>query len=152
MGFEGSGIVRTVGSGVQRLSVGDRVMYLGDGCYTTHKTLEETLCVKMGDSMSFVEGAAVPCVYATAAFALTDKANLQRGQVSADVSRSTQHENNRADMCLPIIQTILIHAACGGVGLAAIQIAQMIGAEVSTGLYHAMVIDIFHADVQTTIK
>ncbi|CAI4215845.1 unnamed protein product [Parascedosporium putredinis] len=106
MGFEGSGIVRAVGPGVQRFSVGDRVMYMGGGCFATHITLSETLCVQMDSSMSFVQGATMPCVYATALMALVDTANLQKGQ------------------------SILIHAACGGVGLAAIQIAQMIGAKI----------------------
>ncbi|KAL2751982.1 hypothetical protein ACRALDRAFT_1045166, partial [Sodiomyces alcalophilus JCM 7366] len=106
MGFEGSGVVRAVGPGVSQFSVGDRVMYLGSGCFKTFHAMDASLCVKMDDSMSFEQGAALPCVYATALMALVDKAHLQRGQ------------------------SILIHAACGGVGLAAIQIAQMLGAEI----------------------
>ncbi|KAH9986166.1 KR domain-containing protein [Xylariaceae sp. FL0662B] len=106
MGFEGSGIVRAIGPGVSRFSVGDRVMYLGSSCFTTFHTMKEALCVKMENSMSFEQAAAMPCVYATALMALVDKGNLQKGQ------------------------SILIHAACGGVGLAAVQMAQMIGAEI----------------------
>ena len=82
MGHEGTGVVRTVGPGVQRFSVGDRIMYLSDGCFTTHLTLREALCVKMNSSMSFVEGASLPAVYATALLALVDTSNLQKGQVS----------------------------------------------------------------------
>lgn len=82
MGFEASGIVRAVGTGVQRFSVGDRIIYLSDGCFATHLTLRESLCVKMDDTMSFIEGAAVPCVYATALMALMNTSNLRRGQVS----------------------------------------------------------------------
>ncbi|RFU80508.1 polyketide synthase [Trichoderma arundinaceum] len=93
IGLEGCGTVTATGPGVDKLKVGDRV-----------------LCVKIDDSMTFEQGAALPCVYATATMALADKANLQPGDGFA--------------------QTILIHSACGGVGLAAIQIAQMLGAEV----------------------
>ncbi|PWY91664.1 polyketide synthase [Aspergillus sclerotioniger CBS 115572] len=106
LGLEGAGIVQAVGPHVHHVSVGDRVMYLSSGCFATHVTLPETSCVKIDDSMSFELGAALPCVYATATMALIDKARLQPGQ------------------------SILIHSACGGVGLAAIQIAQMIGAQI----------------------
>jgi NADPH:quinone reductase-like Zn-dependent oxidoreductase len=82
MGLEGCGIVRAVGPEVQHLSVGDRVMYMSKGCFTTFLKMPAMLCVKMDDAMSFEQGAAVPCVYATALLALVDKANLQHGQVS----------------------------------------------------------------------
>jgi NADPH:quinone reductase-like Zn-dependent oxidoreductase len=84
MGLEGSGLVQAVGSGVRNVSVGDRVMYMSSGCFTTHLLIPAALCVKLDESMSFEQGAAVPCVYATALLALIDKANLQRGQVSED--------------------------------------------------------------------
>lgn len=82
MGFEGSGIVRAVGPGVSRFSVGDRVLYLGMGCFQTSQIMNEALCVRLDDSMTFKEGAALPLVYATAYYALVEKANLQHGQVS----------------------------------------------------------------------
>ncbi|EDU45986.1 fatty acid synthase S-acetyltransferase [Pyrenophora tritici-repentis Pt-1C-BFP] len=106
MGFEGSGIVRAVGPGVSRFSVGDRVSYLGMGCFKTTQIMNEALCVRLDDSMTFKEGAALPLVYATAYYALVEKANLQHGQ------------------------SVLIHSACGGFGLSAIQIAQALGAEI----------------------
>ncbi|KAI8630110.1 putative polyketide synthase [Xylariaceae sp. FL1651] len=81
IGLEGSGIVQAIGPGVRHVSVGDRVMYMSSGCFTTHLTMPATLCVKMDDAMSFEQGAAVPCVYATALLALVDKANLQQGQI-----------------------------------------------------------------------
>lgn len=74
-------MVRAVGPGVSRVSVGDRVMYLGSGCFKTMHTMNAALCVKMDDTMTFEQGAALPCVYATALMALVDKANLQQGQV-----------------------------------------------------------------------
>ncbi|KAJ3464711.1 hypothetical protein MRS44_009497 [Fusarium solani] len=106
MGHEGSGVIRAVGPDVQDLSVGDRVMFIHDGCFTTQLTLPTDICVRLDDSTSFVQGAALPAVYATALAALVDVSRLQRGQ------------------------SVLIHAACGGVGLAAIQIAQNIGAQI----------------------
>ncbi|PYI31307.1 putative polyketide synthase [Aspergillus indologenus CBS 114.80] len=106
LGLEGAGIVHAIGPDVRHVSVGDHVIYMGTGCFTTYLTLDESCCVKVKRSMSFEQAAALPCVYATSAMALVEKANLQRGQ------------------------SVLIHSACGGVGLAAIQVAQMIGAEI----------------------
>jgi NADPH:quinone reductase-like Zn-dependent oxidoreductase len=125
IGLEGCGVVTGVGSGVSRVAVGDRVMYMSSGCFTSEMTLSEKLCVKISDSITFEQGAGLPCVYATATMALADKANIQPGQVSI-MSRFTLDANANYR------QSILIHSACGGVGLAAIQIAQMLGAEVST--------------------
>jgi NADPH:quinone reductase-like Zn-dependent oxidoreductase len=85
MGFEGSGIIRAVGPGVQNLSIGDRVLYMGSGCFSTYLTMSETLCVKIDESMSFEQAAVVPGVYTTALMALVDKANLKRGQVSQTI-------------------------------------------------------------------
>ncbi|KAI1738583.1 putative polyketide synthase [Xylaria scruposa] len=106
MGLEGSGIVTAVGPGVDNVTIGDRVVYMAGGCFTTHVLVPHLLCVKINDSLSFEQGAAVPCVYTTTLLALVDKANLRKGQ------------------------SVLIQSACGGVGLAAIQIARMIGADI----------------------
>lgn len=81
MGFEGGGIVRKVGPGATRFSVGDRVMYIGTSCFTTQHAMKEALCIKIEDAMSFEQSAAMPCVYTTALMALVDRANLQKGQV-----------------------------------------------------------------------
>ncbi|KAF2716908.1 polyketide synthase [Polychaeton citri CBS 116435] len=106
IGLEGAGIILAVGPDVQDFAVGDRVMYMGSGCFSTHKTMKSTLVAKIADTVGFEQAAAIPATYVTALLGLVDKANLQPSQ------------------------TILIHAACGGVGLAALQIAQMIGAKV----------------------
>ncbi|OTA89815.1 hypothetical protein M434DRAFT_398366 [Hypoxylon sp. CO27-5] len=106
LGLEGSGIIRAVGSKVEHVSVGDRVIYLGQGCFATYVKIPGILCHKIDDSMSFEQGAAMPCVYSTALLALVDKASLRQGQ------------------------SILIQSACSGVGLAAIQIAQMLDANI----------------------
>ncbi|OCK77276.1 putative polyketide synthase [Lepidopterella palustris CBS 459.81] len=106
LGFEGCGIVREVGPGVDQFAVGDQVLYIGSSCLSTNLTLPAALCAKFPKSMTFEQAAALPAVYATALMGLVDKGNLQRGQ------------------------SVLIQSACGGVGLAAIQISQMIGAEI----------------------
>jgi hypothetical protein len=81
IGLEGCGVVTAIGSGVEDLAVGDRVIYMSSGCFATEIILPSVLCVKIDDSLTFEQGAALPCVYATATMALTDKANLQKGQV-----------------------------------------------------------------------
>ncbi|KAJ5279261.1 hypothetical protein N7478_004633 [Penicillium angulare] len=106
MGLEGAGIIEAIGPNVNNLAVGDRVLYMSTGCFSTSFTLSEKLCIRLSNDMSFVKAASLPCVYGTAIMALIDKANLQPGQ------------------------SVLIHSAAGGVGLAAIQIAQMIGAKI----------------------
>ncbi|KAK8046024.1 polyketide synthase [Apiospora saccharicola] len=129
MGLEGSGVVTEVGRGVQDFVVGDRVLYFGSGCFSTHMKLPEMLCVKLDDTISFEMGAALPAVYTTAYVAITELSNLQPGQSAMfDLL-----------ICFNLthLQSILVQSACGGVGLAAIQLAQMIGAEVSSHSLHA---------------
>ena len=82
LGLEGAGVVEEVGRNVHNLAIGDRVLYMSSGCFATSFTLPEALCVKIDESLSFELAASLPCVYATAAMALIDKANLQHGQVS----------------------------------------------------------------------
>ncbi|KAK1148125.1 Type I Iterative Polyketide synthase (PKS) [Aspergillus melleus] len=106
IGLEASGIVRCVGSGVTAVSVGDRVMVIDRGLACTRKTIREDQCLLIPDDLSLEDAAAVTCVYATVIYSLLHMGNLEEGQ------------------------SVLIHSACGGVGLAAIQLCQMIGAEV----------------------
>lgn len=106
LGLEGTGVIRKVGSGVEDLKVGDRVLVFDHGCFATRLVISANLCAKMPDSLSFEDGATMPCVYSTAIYALMTLGHLEKGQ------------------------TVLIHSACGGVGLAAIQLCRMIGAEV----------------------
>ena len=101
MGFEGSGIVQAVGPGVQNLSVGDRVLYMGSGCFSTYLTMSEVLCIKIDKPMSFEQAAVVPGVYTTALMALVDKANLQRGQVS---------QFSMVAKCVPPLTSLSIHS------------------------------------------
>ncbi|KAK4675952.1 Type I Iterative PKS [Podospora pseudoanserina] len=107
IGVEVSGIISQVGANVKHLVVGDRVAgFNGNGCFSTHAVLHGLNCVKIPDDMQFEQAAAIPVVYSTVFYALIEVAHLSAGQ------------------------TILIHSGCGGVGLAAIQVCQMIGAEV----------------------
>jgi NADPH:quinone reductase-like Zn-dependent oxidoreductase len=106
VGLECSGVIQEIGANVKNLRVGDRVMILDSNCFSTRKICPVGRCVKIPDSLSFEGAATMPAVYCTVIYSLIRMARLK--------SR----------------QTILIHSACGGVGIAAIQICKMIGAKV----------------------
>ncbi|KAI9037118.1 lovastatin diketide synthase LovF [Aspergillus affinis] len=106
IGLEAAGIVRNVGSEVKTIQVGDRVSILRKGLMGTRKIIPASFCFVIPDYMSLKDAAACPCVFSTAIYSLINCGNLQKGQ------------------------KILIHSACGGVGLAAIQLCQAIGAEI----------------------
>jgi SAM-dependent methyltransferase len=98
LGCESAGIVEKVGPDVKGLVPGDRVMPFGAGTFTTLLTTSEPMCVKIPDELSFDEAATMAAVYVTVIHSLIDKAQLEAGQ------------------------SVLIHSACGGVGIAAIQV------------------------------
>jgi zearalenone synthase (highly reducing iterative type I polyketide synthase) len=104
IGQEASGIVTATGSAAaSRFKPGDRVTLLWEGMHTTKLQLDHRLAVHIPDSMSFEEAAALPMVHVTAYHALMNIAKLRRGQ------------------------SILVHAAAGGVGQAALQLAAYLG-------------------------
>ncbi|KAI9052359.1 hypothetical protein LZ554_003709 [Drepanopeziza brunnea f. sp. 'monogermtubi'] len=103
LGFEASGLVRRVGSGVTRFKPGDAVCVLGHGAHRTLFRSKDLFCQHMPLNMSFDEAAGLPLVHATAYHALVNVARLNKGQ------------------------SVLIHAAAGGVGQAAVQLAQHLG-------------------------
>jgi NADPH2:quinone reductase len=106
-GGEVAGTVRALGPGVSDLRVGDRVFaLLGWGGYATVALAPAATVVRMPDPMSFEHAAAFGIVYQTSYFALVYRAALQPGE------------------------TLLVHAAAGGVGLAAVQIGAALGARV----------------------
>ncbi|GFF62397.1 lovastatin nonaketide synthase [Aspergillus udagawae] len=105
-GWEGAGIVTRVGPEAKDVRAGDRVMFLGQGSFSTKVVRSANLCCRIPECMSFEEGATMPLVYTSVIHSLLEAANLQAGQ------------------------SVLIHSACGGVGLAAIQICQMVGADI----------------------
>ncbi len=106
LGFECSGTIVRVGSGVAHFSPGDRVAGFGAGTFTSHLVAPAANFFPVPDKLSLEAAATIPVAFATAWYALVDRANLQAGE------------------------TVLIHGAAGGVGLAAIQIARLKGAHV----------------------
>jgi thioester reductase-like protein len=106
LGLECAGTVVAVGAGVESVRAGDSVIALAPGSFRSHVTTQACFTAPKPASMSFEEAVTVPVAFLTALYALEDLAQLQPGE------------------------RVLIHAASGGVGLAAIQIAQAVGAEI----------------------
>src|SRR5580704_7644862 len=106
-GAEAAGLVTAIGPGVSSLAVGDAVMgVFGGGAFGPSAVTDHRLLAPIPDGWSFVQAATVPVAFATAYYALVDLAGLRAGE------------------------SVLIHAAAGGVGMAAVQIARQLGAEV----------------------
>ncbi len=106
IGTEGAGVVTEVGPGVGDLAVGDRVMGLFSGSFGPLATADARTVIRMPEGWSFGTAAGVPVAYLTALYALQDLGRVQPGE------------------------TVLVHAAAGGVGMAAVQLAQHFGATV----------------------
>lgn len=108
MGFECSGVITRVGyDAASRFNVGDRVCALTTrGHWANFIRMPWTGVGRIPDAMSFEDAASIPMVFVTAWYSLVESARLQKGE------------------------TILIHAASGGVGQAAIIISKYIGAEI----------------------
>ena len=100
LGFDAAGIVRRVGSEVSRFKVGDGVAMCGHGSHRNIHRSKADFCALIPDGLSFEQAATIPVVHGTAWYGLVRLARIERRQ------------------------SILIHAAAGGVGQAAIQIAQ----------------------------
>lgn len=105
-GYEGAGIVTRIGSSVNHLVVGDRVLVVCDGLFNTKRVIPSQFAVRIPDTINFQGAATMPIVYCTVIHAVVNNGGLKRGQ------------------------SILIQSACGGVGLAAIQISKMLGLEI----------------------
>lgn len=106
-GLEISGLVSEVGSGVRRWKRGSRVVaFTRQGAYAEKVCVDENHALGIPQQMSFSEGAAIGVSYLTAYHGLVTLANAR----------------NR--------EKLLLHAAAGGVGTAAIQIAKHLGLEV----------------------
>lgn len=107
VGYEVSGTVAEVGAGVDQAKVGDRVMAGTQfGGYASMVVVPAADVVPLPDALSFEQGAAIPVNYATAWAGLVGYGSLREGD------------------------RVLVHAAGGGVGIAATQIARRYGAEV----------------------
>ncbi|XP_033122542.1 highly reducing polyketide synthase easB-like [Anneissia japonica] len=105
-GLEMSGIVVKVGEGVTHIQEGDKVIGFGEHCFASHAICDANFVIEKPINLSWEESAGVSIVFATSYHSLVERANLQEGE------------------------TVLIHSACGGVGLSAIQVAKMIGANI----------------------
>jgi NADPH:quinone reductase-like Zn-dependent oxidoreductase len=107
VGYEVAGEVESVGAGVESVTPGDRVIagtrFNGQAELVT---VPERMVYELPEQLSFEEGAAFPVNYATAQAGLVVMGGLKQGE------------------------RVLIHAAAGGVGISATQIAKRIGAEV----------------------
>ncbi|KGO37540.1 Acyl transferase/acyl hydrolase/lysophospholipase [Penicillium expansum] len=106
LGFECSGIVTRIGSDVDNVKIGDRVTVWSRNTYCNYLRNDARVMQRIPDDMSFEVAAAIPIVFATVVYGFSDMARLSKGE------------------------SVLIHAASGGVGQAAIMYAQMVGADV----------------------
>ena len=106
MGTEASGVVLEVGSDVTDLAPGDRVFGLVADSFGPIAVTDRRMLAPMPAGWSFAQAAAVPIVYSTAYYGLVDLAGLRAGE------------------------RVLVHTAAGGVGMAAVQLARHLGAEV----------------------
>ncbi|MGO9385505.1 MAG: SDR family NAD(P)-dependent oxidoreductase [Mycobacterium sp.] len=105
LGAEGAGVVVEVGAGVQGLAVGDAVVGLL-GVVGSEVVVDARLVTAVPAGWSLVRAAGVPVVFLTALYGLSVLAGLKAGE------------------------KVLVHAATGGVGMAAVQLARYWGAEV----------------------
>ena len=106
IGMELAGRVVEVGSDVDDLSAGDRVMGIAPAAFSTHVRVRRDGVTKFPDRLNFAAAATVPVAFLTAYYAMVQLGHIEKGE------------------------TILIHGAAGGVGLAALQIAKLKGATV----------------------
>ncbi|HRI62737.1 MAG TPA: SDR family NAD(P)-dependent oxidoreductase, partial [Polyangium sp.] len=135
LGAEGAGIVTEVGSGVSNCVPGDRVMGLFLGAFGPVAVTDHRWLIRMPANFSFLRAASIPIVFLTAYYGLIDLGRLQAGE------------------------RVLIHAAAGGVGMAAVQIARHFGAEVfgtasprKWATLHAMGLNEAHVASSRTIE
>ncbi len=106
IGLECSGEVVAVGDGVADVQVGDEVICMAGGCFDSHVIVKADSLLQKPKNLGFEEAATIPTTFFTAYYALKQLADLQPGE------------------------RVLIHGAAGGVGLAAIQVAWHLGAEI----------------------
>jgi NADPH2:quinone reductase len=106
-GMEGAGDVVAIGASVARVGVGDRVVVGARfGCYAEEIVVPEQTVRALPAGMDYAHGAAYPAAYLTAYVALVRRGELQAGE------------------------TLLVHGAAGGVGLAAVDVGKLLGARV----------------------
>jgi NADPH2:quinone reductase len=108
LGMEAAGVIESVGSNVKHVKAGDRVAYAGKpaGAYSQVRVMPAEIVVKLPDAISFEMGAAMMLQGLTVNYLLTDSYKVKAGD------------------------TVLFHAAAGGVGLIAMQWLKLLGATV----------------------
>jgi NADPH:quinone reductase-like Zn-dependent oxidoreductase/acyl carrier protein len=106
LGIEGAGVITETGPGVTHLAPGDAVLGLLRDAFGPVAVADARALAKIPDGWSFAQAASVPVAFLTAWDALAEVAAVQPGD------------------------SVLVHAAAGGVGLAATQIARHLGATV----------------------
>ncbi|MER6127389.1 SDR family NAD(P)-dependent oxidoreductase [Streptomyces sp. NPDC001795] len=105
-GLEGAGVITEIGPGVTGFAVGDSVMGMFPAAYGPVAVADARTVARIPDGWTFAQAATVPIVFLTAYYALVDLGGVTAGQ------------------------SVLVHAAAGGVGMAATQLARHLGAEV----------------------
>ncbi|HEX9139943.1 MAG TPA: SDR family NAD(P)-dependent oxidoreductase, partial [Steroidobacteraceae bacterium] len=106
LGMEVSGVVARVGAGVNHLAQGDPVIAFAPASFSDRVRTRALAVTRKPGSWSFAAAATVPTAFFTAYYALHELAHLRAGE------------------------RVLIHGAAGGVGIAAIQVAKHLGAEI----------------------
>ncbi len=106
LGLELAGRVTRVGTRVRDIAVGDEVVAFAPACFSSHVLTRAASVAAKPAEWSFREAATVPTVFFTVYYALKHLADVQPGE------------------------KVLIHGAAGGVGIAAIQVARWLGAEI----------------------
>ncbi len=105
-GLECAGKIVALGEGVEGFEIGDEVIAFGDGCFSRFLTTSALAVALKPKHLSLEAAATIPVAFTTAYYSLMQLGRLSKGD------------------------RVLIHAAAGGVGMAAVQIAQWIGAEI----------------------
>jgi NADPH:quinone reductase-like Zn-dependent oxidoreductase len=118
LGGEAAGVVLAVGDGVTNVAAGDRVLGLCPRSFGPVAVTDHRFLAPMPEGWTYEQAASVPITYLTAYYGLFDLGGLAAGQ------------------------SVLVHAAAGGVGIAAVQLARHAGAEVygtaSTGKWELL--------------
>ncbi|MGI3184105.1 zinc-binding dehydrogenase [Nioella aestuarii] len=106
LGLEYGGVIEAVGEAVTAFKAGDRVMGLGKRCLQRFMTVNPSVLTLLPDHISLAQAATIPSAFATAHYALNHVGRMRPGE------------------------KVFIHVATGGVGTAAVQLAQAAGAEI----------------------
>ena len=106
IGMECAGEIVRLGPDVEGFAIGDRVLAFAPACFASFVTTTVASVARLPKQLSFEAAATIPTTFLTAYYALVHLARLERGE------------------------RVLIHGAAGGVGMAAIQVAKICGAEI----------------------